>query len=81
MISLSKVAADGSRDAGGRYGFLTAPNDPRVGTAPAGHVHIANMWVFIHNATGPEPGRILFGRDDGRTLCILTHHALYRAQP
>lgn len=68
VISLSNVAADGSRDGGVRYGFVIAPNDPRVATALEGRVHIADIRVFIRNATGLEPGRIRFRGADGRTL-------------
>lgn len=55
-----------------------------------GRVFIANGQVFIHAPDGREIGRIdvperplqiLFGGQDGRTLFILTHHALYTAKP
>jgi len=46
--------------------------------------------VFVYGADGQEAERIdvpdrplqlLFGGEDGRTLFILTHHALYSARP
>jgi hypothetical protein len=61
-----------------------------VATGPDGRVYIANGQVFVHDAQGQEIGRIdvpdrplqlLFGGADGRTLYILTHHALYSARP
>jgi hypothetical protein len=61
-----------------------------VAKGPDGRVYVANGQVFVFNPDGTEAGRIevpdrplqlLFGGDDGRTLFILTHHALYAAQP
>lgn len=61
-----------------------------VAPGPDGRVYIANGQVFVHSADGRELGRIdvpdrplqlLFGGADGRTLFILTHHALYTARP
>lgn len=61
-----------------------------VATGPDGRVFIANGQVFVFNADGSEAGRIdvperplqlIFGGQGGRTLFILTHHALYAAQP
>ena len=55
-----------------------------------GRVYVANGQVFVYAADGSEQGRIdvpdrplqlLFGGADGRTLLILTHHALYTARP
>ena len=55
-----------------------------------GRVFVANGQVFVYGADGKEAGRIdvperplqiLFGGPDGRTLFILTHHALYAARP
>lgn len=55
-----------------------------------GRVFVANGQVFVYGADGRETGRIdvperplqiLFGGPDGRTLFILTHHALYAARP
>lgn len=51
-----------------------------------GNVYVANGQVFVYGPDGKEIGRIdvperplqlIFGGDDGRTLFILTHHALY----
>lgn len=53
-----------------------------------GNVYVANGQVFIYAPDGKEIGRIdvperplqlIFGGADGRTLFILTHHALYAA--
>jgi hypothetical protein len=60
-----------------------------VAQGPDGRVYIANGQIFIHGADGAEVGRIdvpdrplqlLFGGVKGRTLLILTHHALYAAE-
>ncbi|OJY71231.1 MAG: gluconolaconase [Sphingobium sp. 66-54] len=57
-----------------------------VAQGPDGRVYVANGQVFVYAADGSEAGRIdvperplqlLFGGKDGRTLFILTHHALY----
>lgn len=71
-----------------------APFAPRggesVAAGPDGRVYVANGQVFVYDAAGTELGRIdvpdrplqvLFGGADGRTLYILTHHALYSARP
>jgi len=59
-----------------------------VAVGPDGRVYVANGQVFIYAQDGSEAGRIdvperplqlIFGGTDGRTLFILTHHALYRA--
>jgi hypothetical protein len=61
-----------------------------VATGPDGRVYLAKGQVFVYTADGKEAGRIdvparplqlLFGGKDGRTLFILTHHALYSLQP
>jgi len=61
-----------------------------VAAGPDGRVYVANGQVFVYAADGSEAGRIdvperplqlLFGGPDGRTLFILTHHALYAARP
>jgi hypothetical protein len=70
------------------------PFAPRGGESVAagqdGRVYVANGQVFVYGADGGELGRIdvperplqiLFGGPDGRTLFILTHHALYSARP
>jgi sugar lactone lactonase YvrE len=55
-----------------------------------GRVYVANGQVFVYGADGKaigqidvpaRPLQILFGGADGRTLFILTHHALYAARP
>jgi sugar lactone lactonase YvrE len=57
-----------------------------VALAPNGNVYLANGQVLVYAQDGkqleqiavPErPIQILFGGPDGRTLFILTHHALY----
>jgi hypothetical protein len=61
-----------------------------VAAGPDGRVYVANGQVFVYDAGGrpldridvPErPLQLLFGGADGRTLYILTHHALYSARP
>ncbi|MCW1987825.1 UNVERIFIED_ORG: hypothetical protein M2348_003575 [Sphingomonas sp. R1F5B] len=61
-----------------------------VASGPDGRVYIANGQVFVYDAAGrpidridvPErPLQLLFGGKDGRTLYILTHHALFAARP
>jgi hypothetical protein len=61
-----------------------------VAAGPDGRVYVANGQVFVYAADGRELGRIdvperplqlLFGGPDGRTLFILTHHAVYSALP
>ena len=61
-----------------------------VAVGPDGRVYVANGQVFVYAPDGKEVGRIdvparplqlLFGGKDRRTLFILTHHALYSAQP
>jgi sugar lactone lactonase YvrE len=56
---------------------------------PDGKVYVANGQVFIYGLDGKPAGRIdvparplqlIFGGADGRTLYILTHHALYSAR-
>ncbi len=61
-----------------------------VAVDKAGRVYVANGQVFVYDADGRPIGRIdiperplqlLFGGEDGRTLFILSHHALYAARP
>lgn len=80
----------------GPGGALTdlRPFAPRGGESvargPDGRVYVANGQVFVYGPDGREAGRIdvpdrplqlVFGGPDGRTLFILTHHALYSARP
>ena len=60
-----------------------------VATDAQGRVYVANGQVFVYAPDGKEIGRIdvperplqlVFGGKDGRTLYILTHHALYATQ-
>ena len=57
-----------------------------VAVAANGNVYLANGQIFVHDPSGKQIGQIdvperpiqiLFGGADGRTLFILTHHALY----
>jgi hypothetical protein len=61
-----------------------------VVAGPDGRVFVANGEVFVYAADGRELGQVrvpdrplqlLFGGEDGRTLLILTHHALYTSRP
>lgn len=54
-----------------------------------GNTYVANGQVFVYAPDGTEVARIdvperplqlVFGGEDGRTLFILTHRALYSAQ-
>jgi sugar lactone lactonase YvrE len=60
-----------------------------VATDAIGNVYIANGQVLVYTPDGKQVGQIdvperpiqiLFGGADGRTLFILTHHALYAAK-
>jgi sugar lactone lactonase YvrE len=57
-----------------------------VAVAANGNVYLANGQIFVHDPSGKQIGQIdvperpiqiLFGGANGRTLFILTHHALY----
>jgi hypothetical protein len=61
-----------------------------VAVGPDGRVYVANGQIFVYAPDGSEAGRLdvpdrplqlVFGGADGRTLFILTHHALYSARP
>jgi sugar lactone lactonase YvrE len=80
----------------GGKGTLTAlkPFANRGGESVAvdkeGRVFVANGQVFVYAPDGSALGRIdvperplqvLFGGPDGRTLFMLTHHALYATRP
>lgn len=79
--------------AGGAIGELkpfAARGGESAATGPDGRIYVANGQVFVYDPAGAELGRIdvpdrplqlLFGGADGRTLYILTHHALYSARP
>jgi sugar lactone lactonase YvrE len=83
----------GRLGAGGRVTDLepfAARGGESVAVGADGRVFVANGQVFVYAASGAEIGRIdvparplqlLFGGADGRTLFILTHHALYAARP
>ncbi|TDW59926.1 sugar lactone lactonase YvrE [Novosphingobium sp. PhB55] len=60
-----------------------------VASDAQGRVYVANGQVFVYSPEGQEVGRIdvperplqlVFGGEDGKTLYILTHHALYAAR-
>ena len=60
-----------------------------VASDAQGRVYVANGQVFVYAADGSEIGRIdvperplqlVFGGSEGKTLFILTHHALYAAR-
>jgi sugar lactone lactonase YvrE len=60
-----------------------------VATDAQGRVYVANGQVFVYAPDGKELGRLdiperplqlLFGGADGKTLYVLTHHALYAAK-
>ena len=51
-----------------------------------GNVYVANGQIFVYDRTGKPVGQIdvperplglIFGGGDGRTLFVLTHHALF----
>ncbi|MFZ1013700.1 MAG: glycosyl hydrolase family 28-related protein [Terracidiphilus sp.] len=57
-----------------------------VAVGPDGNVYVANGQVFVYNPAGKQiaeidlpqrPIDIAFGGADGRTLFVLTHHALF----
>ena len=59
-------------------------------TDAQGRVYVANGQIFVYAPDGQEIGRIdvperplqlVFGGKDGKTLYILTHHALYATRP
>jgi DNA-binding beta-propeller fold protein YncE len=60
-----------------------------VAVGPTGNVYLANGQVLVYAQDGKQIGQIdvperplqlLFGGADGRTLFILTHHALYAVE-
>jgi hypothetical protein len=76
---------------GGALGDLKQVADrggESAAVGPDGSVYVANGQIFVYGKNGEQTGRIdvparplqlLFGGADGRTLFILTHHALYAA--
>jgi Pectate lyase superfamily protein/SMP-30/Gluconolactonase/LRE-like region len=57
-----------------------------VAVDPSGNVYVANGQIFVYSPAGRQIARIdvperpidiLFGGEDGRTLLILAHHALF----
>jgi hypothetical protein len=57
-----------------------------VAVGPNGNIYVANGQIFVYNPEGTQIARIdvpqrpinlIFGGDDGCTLYILAHHALY----
>jgi DNA-binding beta-propeller fold protein YncE len=80
------VKSWGSRGTGDNQ-FRTARG---IAVDAAGNVYVANGQIIVYDPTGkmirqidvPErPIQLLFGGSDRRTLFILTHHALYAANP
>ena len=60
-----------------------------MAVAANGNVYLANGQVLLYAPDGKQIGQIdvpdrplqiLFGGNDGRTLFILTHHALYAVE-
>lgn len=60
-----------------------------VAVGPNGNIYIANGQIFVYNPEGEQIARIdvpqrpidiIFGGDDGRTLYILAHRALYSVE-
>ena len=60
-----------------------------VAVGPGGNIYVANGQIFVYNPRGariaqidvPErPIDIVFGGEDGRTLYILAHRALYSVE-
>jgi hypothetical protein len=60
-----------------------------VALGPDGNIYVANGQIFVYNPGGRQiaridvpqrPINIIFGGEDGRTLYILAHHALYSLQ-
>jgi hypothetical protein len=60
-----------------------------VAVGPDGNIYVANGQIFVYNPEGEQIGRIdvpqrpiniIFGGDNGRTLYILAHRALYSVE-
>ncbi|MEJ2247174.1 MAG: SMP-30/gluconolactonase/LRE family protein, partial [Acidobacteriota bacterium] len=60
-----------------------------VAVGPDGNIYIANGQIFVYNPEGEQIARIdvpqrpidiIFGGNDGRTLYILAHRALYSVE-
>ena len=60
-----------------------------VAVGPDGNIYVANGQIFVYNPEGKQiaridvpqrPINIIFGGDDGRTLYILAHRALYSVE-
>jgi hypothetical protein len=60
-----------------------------VAAGPDGNIYVANGQIFVYNPKGDEIARIdvpqrpinlIFGGNDGRTLYILAHRALYSVE-
>ncbi len=60
-----------------------------VAVGPDGNIYVANGQIFVYNPKGKQiaridvpqrPINIIFGGSPGRTLYILTHHALYSVE-
>jgi hypothetical protein len=65
---------------------LTERGGESVAVGPDGNVYVANGQIFVYNREGKKIARIdvpqrpidiIFGGEDGRTLYILAHRALY----
>jgi sugar lactone lactonase YvrE len=91
--SSENVTYSGRVGAGGAITDLkpfTNRGGESVAVGKDGRVYVANGQVFVYDSAGRETGRIdvperplqlIFGGADGRTLFVLTHHALYAVKP
>lgn len=77
------VDADGALD---DLRVLAERGGESVAVGPDGNIYVANGQIFVYDPDGKQiaridvpqrPINIIFGGDDGRTLYILAHRALY----